>query len=60
MSLSYQLRPSCDSYDRHSTVTTFTCSYDQPPDFDFDRYDRLAHNFSIKNIDYYGMLAYQN
>ena len=56
------------SYDHHVTVTTTIrplrsstpCSYDQPPDFDFDCYDQLAHNFSIEYMDNYGMLAYQN
>ena len=53
------------SYDNHVTFTTTIrplrlstpCSYDQPPDFDFDCYDHLAHNFSIENRDYYGIVA---
>ena len=54
------------SYDHHVTVTTIirplwsstSCSYDQPPDF--DRYDHLTHNFSIENMEYYGIVASQN
>ena len=55
------------SYDHHVTVTTNNrpsrpstpCSYDQPPDFDFDHYDHLTHNFSNENMDYYGIVASQ-
>ena len=56
------------SYDHHVTITIIIrplrsstpCSYDQPPDFDFDRYDHLTYNFSIQNMEYYGIAAYQN
>ena len=56
------------SHDHHVTVMTIIpplrsstpWSYDQPLDFDFDRYDHLTHDFLIESMEYYGIVASQN